>query len=56
MAIQLHPQLEQIHVRGNFPLSKVAIWANDRTFSFEPFYEDIVPTGHEKRWALSYQR
>jgi hypothetical protein len=54
MAIQIHPQLEQIHVIGDFPLSKVAIWANDRTFSFEPFYEDIVPVDHEKVWALSY--
>jgi hypothetical protein len=54
MAIQLHPQLEQIHVTGDSPLSKVAIWANDRTFSFEPFYEEIVPANQEKVWALSY--
>ncbi len=54
MAIQLHPQLGQIHVTGDFPLLKVAIWANDRTFSFEPFYEDLVPVDHEKVWALSY--
>jgi hypothetical protein len=54
MAIQIHPQLEQIHVIGDFPLAKVAIWANDRTFSFEPFCEDIVPVGQEKVWALSY--
>jgi hypothetical protein len=54
MAIQLHPQLEQIHVTGDFPFSKVAIWANDRTFSFEPFYEDTVPVGQEKIWSLSY--
>ncbi|MCI0693425.1 hypothetical protein L0337_15645 [candidate division KSB1 bacterium] len=54
MAIQIHPQLEQIHVTGDFPLLKVAIWANDRTFSFEPFYEDLVPVDHEKVWALSH--
>jgi hypothetical protein len=54
MAIQLHPQLEQIDVIGDFPLAKVAIWANDRTFSFEPFYEDLVPVGHEKVWAVAY--
>jgi galactose mutarotase-like enzyme len=36
-AIQLHARLGQMQVRGDFPLSKVAIWANDRTFSFEPF-------------------
>ena len=54
MANQIHPQLEKIHVIGDFPLSKVAIWANDRTFSFEPFYENVVPAGQEKTWALSY--
>lgn len=54
MAIELHPQLKQIHVTGDFPLLKVAIWANDRTFSFEPFYEHSVPVGQEKVWALSY--
>lgn len=54
MAIQLHPQLEQIQVMGDFPLLKVALWANDRTFSFEPFYEDLVPVGQEKVWSLSY--
>lgn len=54
MAIQIHPLLEQIHVTGDFPLLKVAIWANDRTFSFEPFYEGIVPVDHEEVWAVSY--
>lgn len=53
-AIQLHPQLEQIDVMGDFPLLKVAIWANNRTFSFEPFYEDLVPATQEKVWSLSY--
>ncbi|MDZ7289295.1 MAG: hypothetical protein ONB44_08055 [candidate division KSB1 bacterium] len=54
MAIQLHPQLEQIYVSGDFPLSKVAMWANDRTFSFEPFYEDVVPANQEKSWSLAF--
>lgn len=53
-AIQFHPLLQQLRVAGDFPLLKVAIWANDRTFSFEPFYQDIVPTGEEKQWMLAY--
>lgn len=53
-ALQQHPRLGQIHVKGDFPLAKVAIWANDRTFSFEPFYEDVVPAEHERRWSLAY--
>jgi hypothetical protein len=53
-AIQLHSQVKQIYVVGDFPLLKVAIWANDRTFSFEPFYEDAVPVDQEKAWSVSY--
>jgi hypothetical protein len=53
-AIQFHPRLKRIYVSGDFPLLKVAIWANERTFSFEPFYQDAVLAGHEKSWALVY--
>jgi len=53
-AIQFHPQLQRIYVSGDFPLLKVAIWANERTFSFEPFYEDAVLAGEEKQWAIFY--
>lgn len=53
-ALQFHPQLPQLQVVGDFPLLKVAIWANDRTFSFEPFYQDIVLVGDEKCWRLEY--
>ncbi len=53
-AIQFHPQLERIYVSGDFPLLKVAIWANARTFSFEPFYQDTMLAGQEKSWALVY--
>jgi len=52
--IQFHPQLKRIYVSGNFPLLKVAIWANERTFSCEPFYADIVLAEQEKSWALYY--
>lgn len=53
-AIQFHPQLGRLLVAGDFPLLKVAIWANDRTFSFEPFYQDVMAAGEEKRWKLMY--
>lgn len=53
-AIQFHPRLQQLRVAGDFPLLKVAIWANDRTFSFEPFYQDVVLAGDSKQWALEY--
>jgi hypothetical protein len=53
-ALQLHPQLGKIHVRGDFPLLKVAIWANDRTFSFEPFYQETIMVNQERAWSIHY--
>ncbi len=43
-----------ISMKGNFPLSKVALWANDRTFSIEPFYEKQVMPLEEISWQISY--
>jgi hypothetical protein len=53
-ALQYHSKSGGIRVWGDFPLSKLAIWANDRTFSFEPFYEGRLAINDETRWTLTY--
>lgn len=53
-AWQRHDQLGEIHTRCDFPLADVAIWANDRTFSFEPFHQHTVLPQGEKHWEISY--
>ncbi len=53
-AWQCHDSLGKIHASCDFPLSDVAIWANDKTFSFEPFYQVTVPPRHEQQWAIQY--
>jgi hypothetical protein len=54
-ALQYHPKAPGIRVWGDFPLSKLAIWANDRTFSFEPFCAGRLKTNEETHWAITYE-
>ncbi len=51
---QRHPSLGTVRVECRFPLGGLALWGNDRTFSFEPFFQTIVLPGAEARWALAY--
>jgi len=53
-AIQNHPLLNQIELAGDFPLLRVAIWANDRTFSVEPFISATLQTGEGLAWSMTY--
>lgn len=53
-AWQRHDLLGEIYTACDFPLSDLAIWANDRTFSFEPFYQATVLPQQEKQWAMRY--
>jgi hypothetical protein len=52
---QHHPQLDRVQVTCDFPLSKLAIWANDKTFSVEPFYQDTILVNQQKTWAIGYE-
>jgi hypothetical protein len=52
---QRHPRLGTVEVECDFPLAKLPIWGNARTFSFEPFYELSVPAGSAARWAMRYR-
>jgi hypothetical protein len=52
---QLHPALSAIRVTCDFLPSKVALWANDRTFSFEPFHESVLQPGESTHWSMTYE-
>jgi hypothetical protein len=53
-AVQNHPLLNRVELIGDFPLLKVAIWANDRTFSVEPFISASLQAGEELAWSMTY--
>jgi len=55
LAIQLaHPLVGSVRITGDFPLFRVALWANDRTFSLEPFRAGSIPSGEAVRWFIEY--
>jgi hypothetical protein len=49
-----HPSLGDVRIACRFPLGGLAFWANDRTFSFEPFFQTLVAAGGEVRWGIEY--
>jgi hypothetical protein len=51
---QCHPRLGLVEVRCGFPLGGLALWGNERTFSFEPFFQTILEPGAEARFGLVY--
>jgi hypothetical protein len=53
-AVQNHPLLNRVELIGDFPLLKVAIWTNDRTFSVEPFISASLQAGEGLAWSMTY--
>ncbi len=51
---QLHPLLGSVSVRADFAPTSFPIWGNDRTFSFEPYWEHEIAAGHSAAWAIEY--
>ncbi len=49
-----HPSGQSISMKGDFPMSKLALWANSHTFSTEPFYEKTLQPEEEVIWSLKY--
>ena len=50
-----HPLCEAVHVDGDFPLHRVALWANQHTFSIEPFLQRTLQPEEEYAWTLTYR-
>jgi hypothetical protein len=53
-ATQFHPLVGKVSVNCDFIPESIAIWANDITFSFEPYYNDIIKSGEDRIWGLTY--
>lgn len=54
LAIQKHPRLGELTVETDFVPSFLPIWGNDRTFSFEPYFERTLNQGAQASWGIEY--
>lgn len=53
-AMVRHPKLGEIKVEADLPLAFLPIWANENTFSFEPYLQTQVLPGGVYSWAMRY--
>jgi hypothetical protein len=53
--LQKHPKVGQVTVVTDFLPSFLPIWGNDRTFSFEPYYEKELAVGEGATWSIEYR-
>jgi hypothetical protein len=51
---QEHPLVGRVLVRADFAPTSFPIWGNDRTFSFEPYWEHAIAAGQSAAWAIEY--
>ena len=51
---QSHPVVGTVTVRADFAPTSFPIWGNDRTFSFEPYWERTLAPGESAEWAIEY--
>jgi hypothetical protein len=49
----LHPIVKAIDFSADFVPIKVALWANERTFSCEPFLEAVLAPGGDQEWSVT---
>jgi hypothetical protein len=49
-----HPLVKKVSVRCDYAPSFLPLWANDRTFSFEPYLEKEIIGGEELSWKIEY--
>jgi len=52
---QCHPTFGVVRASTTFPLGGLALWGNERTFSFEPFFQTIVVPAAEVRFGIGYE-
>jgi hypothetical protein len=53
-AEELHPTSGIARVTCDFPVASLPIWANARTFSWEPYLDAVVGTGKTLEWGMTY--
>jgi hypothetical protein len=50
-----HPLAGMVETECDFPLARLPVWGNARTFSFEPFHEISLLPGASAMWSIRYQ-
>jgi hypothetical protein len=53
--IQGHPKVGKVTITSDYIPESLAIWANNATFSFEPFYSEQVDANDTQSWSISYE-
>ena len=53
-AEQRHPFINKVTVSCDYVPSFLPVWANSRTFSFEPYLEKQIQSGEEFSWGIEY--
>lgn len=51
---QKHPLLGEVKVECGFPIAFLPVWANQCTFSFEPYFHTILQSNNVSRWMMTY--
>jgi hypothetical protein len=54
-ARQVHPLVNAVLVSCDYAPSFLPVWANRRTFSFEPYLEKTIDSGEEFSWKIEYR-
>lgn len=49
-----HPLLSEVEIRLMFKVSKMPVWANSNTFSFEPYFDAIANCKDTLQWSIEY--
>lgn len=52
---QFHPVTGTIIVSTDFPVSKIPVWTNKNTFSFEPYFQTMLRSAETVSWSMIYQ-
>jgi hypothetical protein len=51
---QFHPSVGIITVSTDFPVSKMPVWTNKNTFSFEPYFQTTIEENKLITWMIRY--
>lgn len=51
---QFHPSIGKVTVSTDFPVSKMPVWTNKNTFSFEPYFQTCIEENQKINWMIRY--